>query len=1025
MLAGVVTVAIARAQLSSLNTRFEAEARSALTSLVDQVATGSLADLIDGSFPRPEVCPQDAFSSCVTVQERILEIRWSTEVTNSGSAISSLLVQANSQLPDQRIITAARTIIIPTGFSTTNAQLRVRTSGIAYSGLLHLITSGGSSIASSPVVDGVTILSAPERSCTAQKPCRVALTPNGGWSVGASVTGNAVTIDASTAIGPSGRVILDANTIVETSVVLRQGASLDVALLARNPDGRSSVAADLGSICLWATFNDGVANRSIAACNTELSDRVSFSQYAPESTTPDKMLLIPTNTTIQLHTDRPSGGCPSLKGMLGWSTAGWVQAAVCTSHTWGTPSTLLQDSVSTTFEGSSLVLSGSKNSVQAIWEGSGARPASGYTGEPLWGKPRNTLSCSSTKSCSPVITIPEINACPNEHCRSDRNFKPRLTAPVTGTLQVHTISRTDNQPVSFTLSFSDADALIDAVTSVALVAMPTNGVLSINGVPITSPAPLASFIGETGSVSALYTPTGSGSILDTFTIRIVDSEGDWVTNTIGIAAGVTPWLIEVEGITSRQGATANFPSTIYGTDGEPLSGVTLSISAPSGTVGSQASPDLSVLSNSQGRGSPGLVLDTIRSGRYSVTITATLDSVTRRASAPLYVFGSPASLQLSVASVGQGSTAAASVSLRDRAGEALAGVLVDFSIQSGGLTASLLTPKPGACVTNAQGFCSILISAAANAAAGSYTLSASTGASGNDILSTVISTSRTFAVNSVAQRLTIAEATITQGSTSILEVRLSDGAGSVLPGVQISASAPTGLTFSSATTDSSGLARLAFSASSSISSGAKTITVNAGSVEGQGVIRVVGRVSEIVAPISTVDQGSAIGIEFKLFDVNGSKIANRTLTFNGGDLIVSNSSTSDANGIVRLVVTAPLTAGAGDRIISVLEDNLVVGGVTVEVTSGVASATIYGYLIRGETQTLRLQLRDANGNAVAGRSVTLLSDTASIKFTGSAVTAADGVADVPVRVQAEAIAGPAQITFNLGSRTLRMIVIVK
>jgi prepilin-type N-terminal cleavage/methylation domain-containing protein len=1025
LLAGVVTVAIARAQLGSLNTRFEREARGAMTSLVDQVATGSLTDLVDGSFLRPQACPQDAFSSCVTIQDRVLEIRWTTQVTNRGAVMSSVLVQANTELPDERVISAARTIVIPAGFSSTDAQLRVRTSGITYTGLLHLITAGGSSIASAPVSDGVALITAPERSCTTQKPCRVAMTPTGGWSVGATATSDAVTVDATTAIGPAGRVVLDSNTIVETSVVLRRGAVLDVKLYARNSDGRTAAAVDLGSVCLWATFNDGVANRSVPACNTELADRVSFVRYAPESSAPDKTLLIPTNTTVELRTDRASGGCPALSGMRGWSTPGWVETAVCTSHTWGKPSTLLQGSTSSPFEGSDVELDTARTTVRATWEGTGARPASGYTGEPLWGKPRNILSCATSKSCLPVTTAPELADCPDEHCRSDRNFKPRLVSPATGTLQVNTVSRTGTQPVTFTLAFSDADAVIGATSSVALVAAPSNGVLSIAGSSLVGPGPVTSFIGKTGAVTAVYTPTGVGSALDTFTLRLVDADGAWVTTTIGVAAGVAPWLIDAEGVSARQGSTANFPVTVYGTDGEVLSGVTLSVEAPTGLIGTQASPDVAVSTDASGRENPGLVLDTIRAGRYSVVISATSGSVTRRVSAPLYVIGAPASLELSVAAVGQEASSAATVSVRDRAGSALAGVLVDFAVQSGGVTSLLVTPKPGACVTNTEGFCSVLVTAAANATAGAYTLSASTGTSGNAVGLTLISASRTFNVNSVAQRLVITEATVTQGSSATLEVRLSDGAGTPVPGVQITATGPNGLTFNAATTDSKGVARLTMSASTSMTSGAKTVTVTAGTVDGQGVVRVVGRVVEIVAPSVSVDQGAAVGIEFKLFDVNGAKIANRALTFNGGDLVVSTQATSDANGVVRVVVTAPLTAGAGDRIVAVLEENLVVGGITVEVTTGVASATIYGQLTRGDTQTLRIQLRDANGNAVVGRSVTLVSSTSSMKFTGSAVTAVDGVADVPVRVDADALTGPVPVTFDTGSRTLRLLVVVK
>jgi prepilin-type N-terminal cleavage/methylation domain-containing protein len=56
LLAGLVTVAIARAQLGAVGARFEREARGIMTSMVDQVSTGDTQGLIDGSFIRPNTC---------------------------------------------------------------------------------------------------------------------------------------------------------------------------------------------------------------------------------------------------------------------------------------------------------------------------------------------------------------------------------------------------------------------------------------------------------------------------------------------------------------------------------------------------------------------------------------------------------------------------------------------------------------------------------------------------------------------------------------------------------------------------------------------------------------------------------------------------------------------------------------------------------------------------------------------------------------------------------------------------------
>jgi len=1025
MLAGFVTVAIARAQLGALGARFEREARGVMTSMVDQVATGDTLGLVDGSFSRPNPCSDDALSSCIEVQGRSLVVRWRSDVTVVSGVPSSVRLDASTELPDTRTISAARTIVVPPGFSTTVAQLRVRTSGISYSGALHLVTAGGTSVGAAIVSDGVALISAPASSCTTTKPCRVALTPSGGWAVGEAVTGDAVTIDATTAVGSAGRVTLDATSITETSVVLRRGASLDVKLLAVNGDGRRAFSSELGSICLWASFADGVDDRVVSACNTELADRVTFERYAPNPDVPDRTVLIPTQTSLTLHTDRPSGGCPAVQGQLGWTTNGWANATVCTSHTWGRPATILVGATTTTFEGAVVTLNAARSSVTASWSGVTARPAAGYEGEPLWGKPRNLQACSSSKTCTPVVTAPEATACPDQHCRSDRNFRPRLTAPAVGSLQVPTVTRTGSQPVAFTLSFADSDAGDDATTAIALVSAPSAGILSVGGVTITGARSLGSFVGKTGSVDVVYTPAGTGSDLDTFVVRAQDARGGSTSTTLGISSGVVPWAVVAEPTAARQGGTATFATTVYGSDGEPMSGVSVSAGAPAGTVGTQASPTGTHVTSAGGSANPTLLLDTIRAGRYNVAVSATAGDVTRSSPVALLVLGSPAQLELTAASVGQGAASVAAVTVRDRAGDPLAGVLVDFDISNGSGSSVSVRPKPGACITTGDGRCSVLIAAAADASSGTYTLTATAGASGNVAAGSTITSTRAFTVTSVAQRLVPADAKVTQSRSKLIDVRLTDGAGTPVAGVTVVGSGPTGLTFTSAVTDAKGVARVSVSATATVAAGVKNVVFTAGDVTVQGIVRVLGKVDDVIAEDIEITQGSAVAVSLKIVDVNGARVPDRVLTFSAGDLLVSSQVTTDAYGIARIAVTAPMTAAAGTRVISVLESGDVVGGFDVDVVTGVASITAFGKLAKGTSGTLKLQLRDATGAVIVGLPVTVVSPVSSVRITGSATTGDDGVADVPVTVSADALSGIVTFIFDTGYRIIKVGVVVQ
>ena len=280
-------------------------------------------------------------------------------------------------------------------------------------------------------------------------------------------------------------------------------------------------------------------------------------------------------------------------------------------------------------------------------------------------------------------------------------------------------------------------------------------------------------------------------------------------------------------------------------------------------------------------------------------------------------------------------------------------------------------------------------------------------------------------MSSVAQRLTITEGAVIQGGSSTVEAKLTDGSGSPMPGISVAATGPTGLTFTTAATDAKGVARLTVNASGSITSGAKTVTFAAGSVDAKGVVRVLGKVADVIADDLELTQGSAASILVKVVDANGVRIPGRVLTFGSGDLVVSTQATTDSSGVARVAVTAPLTAAAGSRSIAVSDAGVVVGGVNVEVITGVASVTSYGTLAKGFEGTLRVQLRDASGVVVAGRNVSVVSTSGNLVVTGSAVTGDDGVAEVPVRVAADAYPGTVTLTYDNGTRSIKFGVVIR
>lgn len=416
LIAGIVTLAVAQAQLASAGTRLDRAVRAEMTSLLVTASTGPYDGLAQSTFARPDPCTSDALASCITVLGRTFTVNWSVSAGSdlAGASTmnpSSVVLTTTTDLPGGRTVSASRTVVSPNGGLDENTGLvRVRMSGPDFEGPVYVVDATDAVVGSGVASGGMALLRASAADCTRDVPCRVALGPNG------ETSNYEVSLDARSAVGTSGQVVVSPASTTDVGVALLPVTAIEVALVAENDSGVRARPSIAGSICLYLTFQDGTGQVSAPACNDQDASLVRFSTYAPDPATPGRTVALPQGTSLRFSTDRPDGSCPAVESMVGFdgSTRTWVPAAVCTSWTWG-PVARLQQGVTPSVAGVSVPVSiqapeSGAAQYQAIWSGRAASPAAGFAGETPWQFPRDMLACADllVASCTAPSAVTDL-----------------------------------------------------------------------------------------------------------------------------------------------------------------------------------------------------------------------------------------------------------------------------------------------------------------------------------------------------------------------------------------------------------------------------------------------------------------------------------------------------------------------------------------------------------------------------------------------------------------------------------------
>lgn len=989
----VISIGLSLAASSALASRASAAIKHRLAGEMDlaleSIAYTPFEDILSNTFTPPSPCAGSALlgtrgSSCLTVADRAFEVIWSVSfaadsVAASTEAVDAASIFATVTLPDGSTLTRSRRVLAPTPGFTGDALLRVQASGefSQIEGPLYLVeASAPSNTVATASVEGFgsALFRVPPSSCTAVAPCRLALSPSDTWS-----TDGTVALSPNAVFGDASLIELTPGRVHQMAAEVFVPADITVELYAATDSGSRAPAADGNTICLWASFNDGSADRLVPSCNTAANAALRFDDYAIDPLQPTWRAPFPSNVEVRFTVDHPNGSCPDL-GQLGASAGLWQQAPVCTSWTWGVPSTLTLPDDSVVSFTDPVVSPPGQASFTATWEGSLARPAAGFDDRPLWANPRTYGACTTTASCTSLLTTtPEATVCPSQLCLSSR--VPTLIAPTTGA-----ISAVEVNGASTTFTVTVVDEYGDPV-QVELLAAPTSGTLFFDDLPLSAGDVITTTAGPSaGSFTLTYEEDATIDVVP-FMLRLTNSVPDTSKDVeVVLYRNARAWLFSTPTASLTQSSTYPVSVSLVALDSTPANGEIVSIT----TTGGLTAP-ATATADSEGKVNITLTAGNIAPGSYTLTLTATGGAST---TIPVIVSQLPSDLTLTATDVDQDDTSTATITVRDPLGAVVQGASVSFATNPSGFGfLPGLRLEPSGCVTDAAGECSVSIVADLAAPAGSFTLTAKT---------TAATTTDAFSVTAVPSSLDPSALTLAQGDNDTWSLVLRDGSGAALVGRTVSfASAPTGLsvTPSSRVSSLGGVVSFTVTAAPSLAAGPHTVSFTADSVTLTATLAVVSIPTAFTAPASfPVVRGTLAPATVSVRDAAGSPVGDVGLVFESALGLTITATPSDSQGNITVSVAATETAAKGVRSVSFSAVGTpgLTGTLEFSVLAAPATVSLSGSVPQSGRESLTVTVLDVDGDPVEDVVVSLSGLPASLSVAARATTDSSGVANLAI-----------------------------
>ncbi|WP_411704856.1 YrIlm family inverse autotransporter adhesin [Edaphovirga cremea] len=584
---------------------------------------------------------------------------------------------------------------------------------------------------------------------------------------------------------------------------------------------------------------------------------------------------------------------------------------------------------------------------------------------------------------------------------SKGNASPRVSMSITVVQGMATITAAN-------LTVTADNALANGSASNAVQARVTDA----NGNPVagqsvsftaSNGAAIATATGITGADGmAVATLTSNVAGISAVTAIVNDSSqsvnthfvADTSTATI-IAGNLT---VTANNVLANGTATNAVQATVTDAQGNPVAGQTVVFSANNGAA---------ITTESVTTDASGLASTTLTSVVAGIsTVTATVNGASQSVDTTFVVNDSTATLtagNLTVTAnnaLSNGSaTNAVQAIVTDANGNPVVGQSVSFVASNGA------TVTTESVTTDANGLASTTLT---STTAGVSTVTATVNGASQSVESTFVADGSTATIISGNLTVTANDALANGSATNAVQAIVTDAQGNPVAGQSVSFAASNGasLTSESVTTNASGLASTTLT---SITAGVSTVTatVNGASQSVETTFVADGSTATIISGSLTVTADNAIAngsatnaVQALVTDANGNPVAGQTVVFsaNNGATVTTESVTTDASGLASTTLTST-TAGVATVTATVnggsqsVDTTFVADGSTATIISGNLTVTADNAIANGSaTNAVQALVTDANGNPVAGQSVSFAASNGATVTTESVTTDANGLA---------------------------------
>lgn len=1005
----IITIAIMRGQTTSL--AFSSD-KLIITQLEDYTKKISATPFInlynrDIQYPDSQNCPGEN-STCPKILNKVFRINYElenvSENDNDSDTVDYIIIRGTASW-DNATFSHEEVVYAPTpnwrpNYGVVQVILNNPNNLIVPQIFLINYLSGQAVASVTEINNNLAFISAPLDSCSkVNGGCVLALESNG------SSSSDNITIDANSATIPF-TTSQDSIKIINPSI--SNISKINLQLFAKNGGNQLDTPDKLNSICFYLIFHDGVSKRYLPYCNSLFNDKIVIEDYTPDTSRPWNKIALSSDYQYKLSMYYKDETCPGIQNMQSLVNGNWQNISSCFYWNWGEPYYISDGIELSNYTDKKINLLAGINNFTLTWTPDNNSPASGgnYM-QPLWSKPRDLSLFDNPATCTNDI-----------NCNSLYKVGPTLVAPRTGAYQVPALVIPNNSGYDFTLVIKDYDDIENNSFNSVFLDDSDLGSGSINkfqstiinGEPIIVESQLSNgeLIGSSNNgyyaiPLRIYT---SNQAIQSITIKMVGKNGIryekiYITNT------PVPVTFFPESTILYQGDQSYIKVLAIDSHGNPAISTILSGTSSNGITLSQA------VTNSEGYALLPIQVGNVQSGISNITIFNDSFSKTneiyikQRTGAIIsnYSLSNPVNIT-------QGGEKDISFTILDRYGTPIPNTGLTINIFRNNNFTGDITVKNNNCITNESGNCTVKILANKSAVSGTYQILAK---SAN--VSIQINLNVSQKVNNIITTIS----TVTQGSSSQMEVRVLDGAGDPMNEIDVSAELP-GFTFQSGKTNISGNAILLYNAEINVEKGMKSIPITAGNITKNGYIRVNQKVNSIITKPVTVNQGSSTRSSIKILDGNNQPITGVFITATSNDNIKVLFEPSFTDGVSYFQISVPASVLPGSYLINLTYNENILDILTVRVSKGIGSITVNGNISENQGSTIDLLVKDFEGSPISNREIkvdttssaillgTLTNNPVAIPITlktnsnGVAelkVFAKNGIAETPIKLSVE------------------------